>query len=206
MEQKKKWKLFKAFMPILMVGLVVIVTIYMKRQVRPEVSINGQKIWVGMTVQELVDEGFLVGLTAYEGDIVNLDAQPQVPGETHNPKHYHVYKDEEFMLVDFSVSNTDVNSCEFADSKIYTIHFNPGLDFSSDIELLVNGINVGGMEKEEALNAFERLGVKFDREEKEEYLSGKNGFVVGRSGEYSFEFETYDDHKGIDSIRVRMSV
>ena len=205
MEQKKKGKLFKFVMPILVVILVVITTIYMKKQVRPVVSINGQKVWVGMTVQELVDEGFSVGLTAYDGGILNLDVQPQVPGETHNPNHYHVYKDEEFMMVDFSVCNTNVNSCDFKESKIYTFHFNPHLNFSG-IELLVNGINVVGMEKKEALSAFEKLGVKFDKEEKEEFLSGKSGFIIGKSGDYSFELETYDANEVIESIRVRMRV
>lgn len=108
-------------------------------------------------------------------------------------------------MVDFSVCNTNVNSCDFKDSKIYTFHFNSRLNFSG-IELLVNGINIDGMEKEDALSAFKKLGVKFDKEDKKKFLRGESRFIIGKSEDYSFELETYDANDAIESIRIRMRV
>ncbi len=98
-----------------------------------------------------------------------------------------------------------MKSCDFEDSRIYSFSYNSRFKLS-DTEVLVNGINVGGMEKEEALLAFEKLGVKFDDDNKEEFLNGEYGFIIGKSGDYSFELETDDANEVIESIRVKLRV
>ncbi len=205
MEQKKQNKLFNIIFGVFVVAVVVIAAIYLKNQVKPEVSINGQTLRVGMTVQDLVDAGFSVGISMTGSGGLNLDVQPQVPGEKYSSTSYYIFKDGEYTNVAFSVYNRSVNSCDFKDSKIYSFYFYSGFNFA-DTEVLVNGISVGGMDKEEALQAFEKLGVKFDKEDKEEFLSGEFGFIIGKSGEYSFELETDDANEVIESIRVKLKV
>lgn len=205
MEQKKQKQLFSIFSSVLVVVVVIIAAIYLKKQVKPEVSIDGQTLKVGMTVQDLVDAGFSVGISITGSGGLNLDVQPQVPGEKYSSTSYYIFKDGEYTDVDFSVYNGSVNSCDFKDSKIYSFSFNSRFKFS-DTEVLVNGIDVGGMEKEEALRAFEKLGVKFDKEDKERFLSGEFGFIIGKSGDFSFELETDDANEVIESIRAKRRV
>lgn len=158
-----------------------------------------------MTVQELTDAGFSVGISMTGSGGLDLDAQPQVPGEKYSSTSYYIFKDGKYTNVDFSVYNKSVNSCDFKDSRIYAFSFSSRFKFS-DTEVLVNGIDVGGMEKEEALLAFEKLGVKFDADDKEEFLSGEFGFIIGKSGDYSFEPETDDAKEVIESIRAKQRV
>ncbi len=202
MDKKKQNKLFNIVFGIGVVVVAVIAAIYLLNQVKPEVTIDGQTLGVGMTVQELTDAGFTVGISVKGRGDLDLDSQPQVPGETYSSTSYYIFKDGEYTNVDFSVYNKSVNSCDFQDSRIYAFSFSSRYSFS-DTEVSVNGIDVGGMEKEEALLAFEKLGVKFDNDDKEEFLSGDYGFIIGKSGDYSFELEADDDDEVIESIRVK---
>ena len=201
-EQKKQNKSFNMILSVFIVAIVVIAAINLKNQVKPEVSINGQTLKLTMTVQDLVDTGFTVGISMKGTGGLDLDSQPQVPGEKYSSTSYYIFKDGEYTNVDFSVYNRSVNSCDFKDSRIYDFTF---FNFSSsDTEVLINGIDIGGMEKEEALQAFEKLGVKFDKDDKEEFLSGERGFIIGKSGDYSFEIDTDDAKEVIESIRVKL--
>ncbi len=204
-EKQKQNKLFNIVFSVVVVVAVAIAGIKMINQVKPEVSINGQTLKVGMTVQELTDAGFTVGVSMSGSGGLDLDSQPKVPGEKYSSTPYYIFKDGEYTNVDFSVYNKDVNSCDFKDSRIYAYSFSSRFNFANT-EVLVNGIKVGGMEKEEALAAFEKLGVKFDSDDKEELLSGERGFIIGKSGEYSFELETDDAKKVIESIRIKRRV
>lgn len=205
MEEKKNNKLFSIIISIAIIVVAAISGISLLNQVKPEVTINGQTLRVGMTVQELVDSGFTLGLSITGNGGLNLSVQPQVPGEKYSSTPYYIYKDGEYMDVKFSVYNPNVNSCDFADSKIYSFSFNSRFK-SPDVECLVNGINVAGMEKEKALQEFENLGVKFDADDKQKFLNGDNGFIIGKSGNYSFELETDDAKKVIESVTVKNRV
>ncbi len=205
MEKKKTNKLFSIIFSVVVVAVVVIVVINRINQVKPEVSLDGQTLSVGMTVQELTDAGFSVGISMTGSGGLDLDVQPQVPGEKYSSTSYYIFKDGEYTNVSFSVYNKSVNSCDFKDSRIYSFSLSSYFRFS-DTEVLVNGINVGGMEKEEALLAFEELGVKFDADDKEEFLNGEYGFIIGKSGDYSYELETDDANEVIESIRAKQRV
>ena len=205
MEQKKKNKSFNLIFGVIVVVVAIIAVINLKKQVKPEVSIDGQTLKVGMTVQDLVDAGFSVGISMSGSGGLNLDVQPQVPGEKYSSTPYYIFKDGEYTNVDFSVYNGNVNSCDFKDSKIYSFSFSSRFNFSNT-EVLVNGIDIGGMEKEEAIAALEKLGVKFDKDDKEEFLSGEYGFIIGKAGDFSFELETDDANEVIESVRAKRRV
>ena len=205
MEQKKKNKSFNLIFGVIVVVVAIIAVINLKKQVKPEVSIDGQTLKVGMTVQDLVDAGFSVGISMSGSGGLNLDVQPQVPGEKYSSTPYYIFKDGEYTNVDFSVYNGNVNSCDFKDSKIYSFSFSSRFNFSNT-EVLVNGIDIVGMEKEEAIAALEKLGVKFDKDDKEEFLSGEYGFIIGKAGDFSFELETDDANEVIESVRAKRRV
>ena len=205
MDQKKQNKLFNIILGVVIVAVAAVAAINMLNQVRPEISIDGKTLSVGMTVQELTDAGFSVGISMSGSGGLDLDAQAKVPGEKYSSTPYYIFKDGEYTNASFSVYNKSVNACDFKDSRIYYFSFSSRYNFS-DTEVLVNGIDVGGMEKEEALLAFEKLGVKFDSDDKDEFLNSDYGFIIGKSGDYSFELNADDDKKVIESIRVKMKV
>lgn len=205
MEEKKNNKLFSIALSVVIIVGAIIAGINLMNQVKPEVTINGQTFNVGMTVQELVDAGFSVGISITGNGGLDLNSQPQVPGEKYSSTPYYIFKDGEYMNANFSVYNKNVNSCDFKDSRIYSFSFNTRFK-SPDIELLVNGINVEGMEKEAALTAFEKLGVKFDADKKKEFLNGTRNFIIGKSGDYSFELETDDAKKVIEKVTAKHRV
>jgi len=205
MDKTKQNKIFSIILSVIIVVVAIIAAIKLLNQVRPEVSVDGQTLRTGMTVQELTDLGFTVGISISGAGGLDLDSQPQVPGESYSSKSYYIFKDGEYTNVDFSVYNKDVNSCDFKDSKIYAYSFSSRFNFSGT-EVKVNGIEIGGMNKEDALNAFEDLGVKFDADDKDEFLNGDYGFIIGKSGSYSFEIEADDNNKVIESIRAKMNV
>ena len=51
-------------------------------------------------------------------------------------------------------------------------------------------MNFVGMSKEDAVAAMEEMGIKFDANDKDEFLSGEINIVIGKSGETSFYIET----------------
>ena len=205
MDKTKLNKLFNIALSVVIVVVAIIAAISLLNQVKPEVTIDGETLTTGMTVQEMTDAGFTVGLSMSGRGGLDLDSQPQVPGESYTSTSYCIFKDGEYTNVDFSVYNKDVNSCDFKDSRIYAYSFSSRFNFS-DTEVEINGIEIGGMDKKDALEAFEELGVKFDADDKEEFLDGDYGFIIGSSGSYSFEIETDDDNKVIERIRAKLKV
>ena len=71
---------------------------------------------------------------------------------------------------------------------------------------MVNGIDFCGMDKEAAVAAFEELGVKFDKDDKEEFLSGEIGILIGKSGDFFFTLEDDYEKKVIEKVEVELKV
>ena len=80
------------------------------------------------------------------------------------------------------------------------------LDNNHKTILIVEPVENLAEEKEKALQEFENLGVKFDADDKQKFLNGDNGFIIGKSGNYSFELETDDAKKVIESVTVKNRV
>ena len=205
MEKLFQSKLFSIILSVVIIVAAAIYAINMITQMKPEVSIDGEVLRTGMTVEDLAASGFSVGISMTGSGGLDLEVQPDVPAQTRSSKTYYIFKDGEYTNVSFGIYNNGKESCEFKDSRVcyYSCRFRFAF---SDTEVLVNGIDVGGMDKEDAITAFEELGVKFDKDDKEEFLNSDYGFIIGKSGEYSFELETDDDKKTIESIRVNRKV
>lgn len=62
------------------------------------------------------------------------------------------------------------------------------------------------MSKEEAIAAFEGLGVKYDKAEKDEFIKGDRHFISGQSGSYSFIIETDLDGGVITNIEIKLDL
>ncbi len=210
-KQKKSNKFFDAFLVIFIAGAILGGYFYTQHVlVKPSVKINGTELKVNMTVQELVDAGFAIDDSIAGNGDMDLDAQPDIPGESYTSAFYYVYaKDQNgyyaYTNIVFHVFNKDVNSVEFKNSQIYAYRYDPHYD-TGKFSVLINGIEFAGKSKEEALLAFEELGVKFDSADKEEFLSGASHIIFGKSGDFSYIIETDYNEDIVTNIEVKRNV
>ena len=209
-KQKKSNKLSGLLMIVLVVGACVCYFFYMKGMVKPVVAIGGTEVTVDMTVQELINAGFSVGDSISGSGDMNLATQPQIPGESYTSTFYYVYaKDSngrnEYANVVYHVYNKNVNSVDFKDSQIYAYRYDPSFTFSK-ASVLVNGIDFVGLGAEDAITKLEELGIKFDKKDKEELLSGERHIIFGDSGDYSYVIETDISDGHVTNVEAKLNV
>ncbi|MBR3824836.1 MAG: PASTA domain-containing protein [Lachnospiraceae bacterium] len=205
MEEKKEDKKFFIGLGILMVAVVIVAWLYSRSVVHPQVTINGKELHTGMTVGELVEEGLSISYSSSGKKALNIATEAKVPGEKYTTTPYYIMSKGEATDVCFRVYNSDVNACSFRESKIYSFNYHAGAN-SGKSKVLINGIDFRGMSKEEAVEAFEELGVKFDKDDKEEFLNGEKGIVIGKSGDFHFTLETDYEKKVIEFVEVKLRV
>ena len=205
MEEKKVDKKFSIGLGFLMVVVVVVAWLYSRSVVHPQVTINGKELHTGMTVGELVEEGLSISYSSSGKKALNIATEAKVPGEKYTTTPYYIMSKGEVTNVSFRVYNSDVNACSFRESKIYSFNYHAGNKFG-EAEVLINGIDFGGMSKEEAVEAFEELGVKFDKDDKEEFLNGEKGILIGKSGDFYFTLESDYEKKVIEFVEVKLKV
>lgn len=209
-KQKKSDRSFDVFLVILIIGVAIGGYFYIKGLVKPIVNVNGKELRINMTVQELVDAGFAVDDSiAGRGDM-NLDMQPDIPGESYSSKFYYLYVPDqygryEYANVVFQVFNKNVNSVDFKNSQIYSYQHDPSYKLS-DVSVLINDIDFVDMNKEDAILAMEELGIKFDEDDKEEFMNGDIKIIFGKSGDFSYIIETDYDGEVITNIEVKRKV
>lgn len=211
MKQKKSNKLFDVFLVVLIVAVIVGVYVYSQYiLVKPSVKINDTELKVNMTVQELVDLGFAIDDSIAGNGDMDLDAQPDIPGESYTSTFYYVYaKDSngyyKYTNIVFHVFNKDVNSTEFRNSQIYGYRYDPHYD-TGEFSVLINDIAFAGKSKEEALAAFEELGIKFESADKDEFMKGERNIIFGKSGDFSYIIEADYSTDIVTNIEVKRNV
>lgn len=209
MENEKKQKskssnlLFIVFILILIVGAFF----YLKGIVKPKVNVNGTTLTINMTVQELVDAGFAIDDSLVGRGDMDINKQPDMPGEKYSSTFYYLYAPNEHGYYDyanviFSVFNKDVNSAEFKDCQIYSYRYDPSFQLS-DVPVLINDIDFAGVTKEEAIAAIEELGIKFDKDDKEEFMNDERHIIFGHSGDFSYIIETDYTTGDVTNIEVK---
>lgn len=163
-----------------------------------------------MTVQELIDAGFVVDDSMSGRGDMNIDNQPKIPGESYTSKFYYLFVPDEYGYykyanIVFHVYNKSVNAVEFKDSKVYAYRYDPSYALSG-ASVLINDIDFTDMNKEEAISAFEELVIKFDSDEKEEFMNNERHIIFGESGDYSYIIETDYDGETITNIEVNLDI
>lgn len=205
-KKKKKNHGFDIFLILLILGIIVGGIIYSRGLVKTQVTVNGVEVSANMTVQEVLDAGFAIDTSMSGRGDTNVDAYADIPGESSSSTFYYLFALDnygyyEYANVIIQVFNADVNSADFKDCKIYSIQIDPSYSFSH-AEVLFNGVDFSGMNKEETVSAMEELGVKFDADDKAEFLNGERTMVIGKSGETSFYIETDYDGKTVNNIEA----
>lgn len=203
-KRKKTNLIFDIFLVVLLVGGYFFIK---GTVVKPVVNVNGTNLTVNMTVQELEDAGFAFDDSiAGRGDM-DLDMQPDIPGESYSSKFYYLYVPDQYGYyryanVVFQVFNSSVNSVDFRESQIYSYQYDPSFQLSN-VPVLINDIDFANVNKEDAILAMEELGVKFDKDEKEEFMNGERNIIFGESGDFSYIIETDYDGQVVTNIEVK---
>ena len=208
--KKKKNVGFDIFLVLLIVGIVAGAFIYTRGLVKAEATVNGVEISANMTVQEVLDAGFAIDVKMSGSGDTSLNGYADIPGESYSSTFYYLFAEDDYGYYEYAnviiqLYNPEVNSADFKDCKIYSIQSDPSYRFS-DTEVLFNGVNFVGMSKEEAVVAMEEMGIKFDADDKAEFLDGEINIVIGKSGETSFYIETDYDGKTVNNIVARKKV
>lgn len=209
-KKQKKSKASYIVTPLIIIAVIAGAFIYWKSLVKPCITVNGEEIKIHMTVQELVDAGYAIDDSIVGSGDLDISKVSDIPGESYSSKSYYLYVENEFGWYDyanisFRVYNKDVNSAEFKDCKVYSYQYDPSYRFN-ETSILINDIDFVGMDKEDAVLAFEELGVKFDADDKEEFLSGEATSIIGKSGSYHFYIVTDVDRVTITKIEIRYNV
>ncbi len=210
-KQKKSNKLFDVFLVIMIIAIIGGVYFYSQYiLVKPSVKINGTELKVNMTVQELIDAGFAIDDSIAGNGDLDVASEPDIPGESYTSTFYYVYaKDQngfyKYTNIVFHVYNKDVNSAEFKDSQIYGYRYDPHYD-NGEFSVVINDIEFAGKSKEDAIAAFEELGIKFDSADKEEFLKSERNIIFGKSGDFSYIIETDYSTDVVTNIEVKLNV
>ncbi len=209
-KKKKKNLGFDIFLVLLILGIVVGGFIYSRGLVKAEATVNGVEVSANMTVQEVLDAGFAIDTSMSGRGDTDVKGYADIPGESYTSTFYYLFAKDaygyyEYANIIIQLYNPDVNSADFKDCKIYAIQYDPSYNFSS-AEILFVGVDFKGMNKEEAVAAMEEIGIKFDADDKAEFLGGEKGILIGKSGETSFYIETDYDGKTVNSVEVRLHV
>ena len=91
--------------------------------------------------------------------------------------------------------------------KIYSFNYHAGNKFG-EAEVLINGIDFGGMSKEEAKEALEKEPFFSETPSFvcEEFLNGEKGILIGKSGDFYFTLESDYEKKVIEFVEVKLKV
>ena len=209
-KKKKKNLGFDIFLVLLILGIVGGTFLYSRGLVKSEATVNGVEVSANMTVQEVLDAGFAIDTSMSGRGDTDVKGYADIPGESYTSTFYYLFAKDaygyyEYANIIIQLYNPDVNSADFKDCKIYSLQYDPSYNFSS-AEIIFVGVDFKGMNKEEAVAAMEEIGIKFDADDKAEFMNGEIGVLIGKSGETSFYIETDYDGKTVNKVEARLNV
>lgn len=174
---------------VVIIGGIVVAVIYgiWYFFLGPKVDIRVNDVQISMrnTVQELIDEGFV--LCDVGGETVG--AGMNVRAKEIYTRHYYLgvplYGKNatntglELTLANFGSADKELSQC-----SIYEIAYHP--QFQKGATVLIGGENLQGADLDEWIAFFEKQGYPFKKEELEKFRTGNKMRVSGKRGNYQF--------------------
>lgn len=185
----------------IIVALIVLAGIYFIWDnflgIQPDVKINGTQISMRNTVQDLLDDGFVLcdsngkvsknfNLNVGAKQVYNIDYYIGIPHESIGS-----YCDCSGVRI--TVANFDSSNKEFKDCAIYSMAYYPRFQ-DSGVEVLLHGEDLREASFDAWLDYFETTGYPFKKDKLEECRRGDRGLLLGKRGRYKFEANVENDY------------
>lgn len=161
--------------------------------VKPDITINGTKISIDNSVQDIYDTGFV--LCSVTGEIKDPSEFTVTAKEIYN-SHYYIGIPHEGGVtycdcsgVEITVANYGNSDKLLKDCTIYEITYHPG-DQDDPATVLVNEADLKDASIDEWLEFFETTGYPFKKEDMDKFRSGDKALLFGTRGKYKFEAGT----------------
>lgn len=193
---------------VIVLAALLVYGIYLSntKDLPPEIVIDGKEFSTGDTVQDLLDAGFLIG--NIEKDAYDVEKLEDIKGKTYSAEFYCIGKEGkkgafEYTGVIVSLYNDSAVGCPFSQGKIYDFRYSTDPE-DKTCDVTINGIDFSGMNKEEAVAAFEETGMPFEEDEKEDFFSGERGSLYADTKNYFYILDDYDGE--LDTIEVKKNL
>lgn len=164
---------------------------------RPDVKIDGTKISMRSTVQDLLDAGFV--LCSIDGKISN-NGDASIKGKEIYNIDYYIGVPIEFSSaycessgVKITLANFDSSTKQLKDCAIYQMGYYPSLQKNS-VEVLIGGENLKDANLDEWMDFFEKAEYPFKKTEMDEVRRGDRGLLLETKGRYKFEADIDYEH------------
>lgn len=169
--------------------------------IQPDVKINGTQISMRNTVQDLLNDGFV--LCNNEGHVSNISNTTVGAKEVYTVDYYigiprqsgGTYCD--CSGVQITVANFGSSKKEFNGCSIYKIAYYPGFQ-DYGVEVLIHGQDMSDASFDAWMDFFEDTGYPFKKDKLEKCRRGDVGLLLGTKGRYKYEadvWETYGEYR-----------
>ncbi|MBQ9610001.1 MAG: hypothetical protein IJV15_11245 [Lachnospiraceae bacterium] len=185
---KKKIRLSSIiiFFAILAAGVYFIYTNFFGA--KPELTVNGKKVTMRSTIQELYDNGFV--LCSDSGSVLNPSGS--VGGKQIYNISYHLgvprgdggYADLTGIII--TPANFDSGSKDIKECSIYEIVYYPAYD-SAAADVLINGEKLDTDDLSTWADFFAEKKYPFEESEINGFRNSNNTILLGKTGRYKFE-------------------
>lgn len=185
---KKVLKVVAVIVAALVLLLGYGVYLSLTKELPPEIVIDGKEFSTGDTIQDLLDAGFVIGNA--DREVYDVEQLEEIKGKTYSAEFFYVGKEGkkgEFEDTGIIVSlyNDSAVGCSFSQGKIYSFRYYLNSEDKSG-KVTINGIDFSGMDKKEAVAAFEEKEMSFDEEKKEKFFNGESASLYVDSKDYFY--------------------
>lgn len=189
------------FSTLLIVALVVFGGIYLIWEnflgAQPDVKINGTQISMSATVQDLLDEGFV--LCDFKGNIED-DMHWTVLGKQIYNTNYYIGVPDGGIFCDSSgvritLVNFESDARTLKDCKIFEMAYYPRYQ-DDGVEVLIGGKDLKDASLDEWVDFFEEAKYPFDKADMDKFRTGDRTQLYDKKGKYKFRAHSDDERAG----------
>lgn len=159
--------------------------------IKPDVQINGTRISMRNTVQDLLDAGFVLcndkghvskdlDWTVNAKEVYNYDYYIGIPTKSGSDYCY-------CSGVKITVANFNNVKKDFKDCTILAITYYPGSQDDFGVEVLIHGEDLSEADFDTWVDFFEQTGYPFEKDELEGFRRGDRLSVYEKKGAYKYE-------------------
>lgn len=190
----KKLRGKRVLLSLIMLCCVFVFTGCGKEDIEMTFTIGDARIKIDDTVQSIYDQGLVLCET--DGTVLKEEDLPELKGRIVDSKSYCIGKktDKESVAepsyLYVYLYNTSSVSKALKECKIYQFWYNVPED-EEKAEVLINDVNFAQITVDEAVAKLEEMGLSYEQEDKDEFLSAESGyFLITSTNHYLYSLDS----------------